>query len=657
MELFKVICVTCQANLSVRNEALIGQIVGCPRCGSMVEVARPASVASAAVAKPVQNATDAQPASSGSEFAEEALDKFANEVANEVAEEIATDAETTQLAVAETEMLAAQAAVTKYKLIVWSLAGLLAGSALVGTVLLTRRDTNTSAVAPHPLDVKSAPDATAVEPTPNQPIRTIEATDGQPKASDDENTVAPKTEAPEPAVDQRVASLPVNDSVEPPSEVTPTESPSEAPTAESVDREPRVARRFDPLDFDPETLTLATIDAPSTNIESPSTNVETEAPQKTNEATELPEELISTAPSVRRGPDSREDANLRDAAEQLKLLIPAVKIEQMPLVDCLRLFSQLSGVPVSVAPEHLLMAGITPQHKVSLEASETSLGDMLQQLLKPIRLEATTQGSQIILVRQAATKKREINYPIDDLVSESTSTQQLVSWIEQLVAPTTWQSAGGQGTLETKNDSLRITQSQQVQYQVLIMLERLRLARGLPQRSRYPVERLTGTPANQRLQAPLAKQTTFTFSQFTPIDEVFVHWQTALGVPLLVDWPALADADIRPESTVACAIIHEPWTTAFEKILAPLGLGWRATTDGAVEITSAEKVEHEMQLELYPLKPNADVQVEQLSRNLNNSQGKLILGPARKVLFALQPATQQRVLFQQLLHEQLLTTK
>ena len=34
-ELFKVTCVTCQASLSVRNPALVDQIIACPKCDSM----------------------------------------------------------------------------------------------------------------------------------------------------------------------------------------------------------------------------------------------------------------------------------------------------------------------------------------------------------------------------------------------------------------------------------------------------------------------------------------------------------------------------------------------------------------------------------------------------------------------------------------------
>ena len=42
MELFAINCTTCQARLKVREAAAIGQILACPKCGSMVHVAAPA---------------------------------------------------------------------------------------------------------------------------------------------------------------------------------------------------------------------------------------------------------------------------------------------------------------------------------------------------------------------------------------------------------------------------------------------------------------------------------------------------------------------------------------------------------------------------------------------------------------------------------------
>ena len=41
MEPFSILCTTCQARLRVRDESAVGQILACPKCGSMVMVHAP----------------------------------------------------------------------------------------------------------------------------------------------------------------------------------------------------------------------------------------------------------------------------------------------------------------------------------------------------------------------------------------------------------------------------------------------------------------------------------------------------------------------------------------------------------------------------------------------------------------------------------------
>ncbi|MGI9427264.1 MAG: hypothetical protein ACR2NM_01305 [Bythopirellula sp.] len=637
MELFKVICVTCHAKLSVRNESLIGQIVGCPRCGSMVEVAPPPAE-SAPITASAESTINLPAQRTPESLAAEA----APEAAPEAAVEVAALTEATRAA------LEASAAVARYKVIVWSMASFFIGAAVVGVVVLRSGSTPDEVPAPAPVAAEATPvrspevssTEAAAPPTSVEPA--IEPT--QPA------TVVSEVELPTaPANAEVIAAETPIEATQPRASLTTSDPPVVETQTIQVEPAPRLARKFDPLEFDPESLSLEAVDYPS----------ETDDPANSEvvaDVTEVDKELPAELPLVRRGPVDGDALSERDAAKQLNLVIPAVQLDQVPLVDCLRLFSQLGGVPVSVGPEHLMMAGITAKKRVSLDVSDTSLGDMLNQILEPLQLEFATQDQQVVIQRKDATKVREINYPVDDLVSADTSEEELAGWVEQLVAPGSWQASGGKGRLEAATGNLQISQTQQVQYQVLILLERLRLARGLPPRSRYPAKRLAGTPASELLAAELSKPTTFTFSQFTPLEEVFTYWQTELGLPLLVDWPALFDVGLAPQSTVACAIIEQPWQVALDKVLAPLQLGWRATTGGAIEITSAEKVKDDLQLEVIPIRAGAnshDLVAKLLSmteKQGTEPTGALLYDSAGGALLSLQPATVQRMVHQHL-HE------
>lgn len=688
MEVFKVICVTCQAKLSVRNESLIGQIVACPRCNSMVEIARPAAAPTSPT--PTESTgsminISARQADEAKSEAETPVRAFDTDVVTQAVAETTTVAADSQAAVLpdavdpETiEALQASVAVARYKMITWSVASFVIGASIVGAVLYKRNnttepsttaDSTTAAVAqtevsldpnarPTPPEPTVSERSSIIVPEPEQPTdgSNIDGSDIDEPNSIDE----PTTPAASPTVDE----LATTDS--PAAEQTPqptnkpqptspvTETTDEAPVL-TVEPAPRLARKFDPLDYDPERLSLNTVDQPQ---EPQTAAVEVPEPPTPVSAEPIAEQTPAELVVARLGENSDAGVAAREAEQQLSLLIPALEFEDLPLVDAIELISQLSGQPVSVAPHELLMAGITAEESVSHTSRNASLGSALEEILKPLRLEYSTSGPQIIVRRRAADKLREIKYPVDDLVAGGQSEEELAGWIEQLVAPQTWQSAGGAGTLVTSPGSLQITQPQQVQYRILILLERLRLARELTPQSRYPVEQLAGRPAQAALSAQLDSVATFTFTQPTPLREVLSHWRAELGVPLLVDWPALAEAGIWPGTTITCAIHNESWQVALDKTLSAVGLGWRVATGGAIEITSAASANEDLQLELYPLRNRPSSDAETLGTLTNdqtsNATGVIVYDSVGNVVLSLHPAATQRQIYRQLRQKNLL---
>ena len=586
VELFKITCVTCRAGLSVRNESIIGQIIACPQCGSMVQVVSPGE-------------PDGPPAEAGSPARAGSPVPISEEP-------ITSDSQTA-------------AAVAGYRWIAWTLAILGVGTTLVGTVLFWPSEPTVSDAAP-PRATEQLEAIEIEEPSVIEPA----ATDALPVTPDEADVREEET----------VSESPVQVQEAKPQAV-----------AAPVDV-PRVARRFDPLDLDPERLDLTSLDRLK---DKNATAAPVSSPAIGSSDTVL-EPSTSTLPIVRRGSDPKRNVGAGDAQEQLARRLPALEIRSMSLVDFFSLVSQLSGSPVSVGSEQLLMAGISPRKRVSLDARDIRLDEALTRVLEPLRLEHVVDGQQVIVVRKDATRVREIEYPIDDLVSSANSAEQLADWVRQLVAPSSWQEA----TLEIADDSLHIEQSVQVHYQILVFLERLRLVRGLSPRSRYPVERLVPTPLHAAMAERLSAPALFTFSQKTPLGEVFLHWQRELDLPLLVDWPALAEVELWPDSTIICAVADSPWHEALTDVLEPLGLDWRAVAGGAIEISSAEQLHRDWQLELYPLFSEEPTDANQILSRLREhvsktqrattaqSKTEFVFDRTAPAILALQSATAQR---------------
>ncbi len=619
MELFKITCVTCRARLSVRDAALVGQIIGCPRCGMMVQVAAPAgalpatpndSTASAAIVALAAVNAPPQPSFETIASFDDAADvlSFREPAA----------------AVPSPPLLPAEAPTATgwpaYKFATLLVAGAVAGSAVVAASLSWFNDEDQVAVAAPANPVAAGPSAVSEQPEEPPPAKLAPAdSEGPPTATttEPEKDEALPGDDPEPV---NPAAAPATQMVSADPEVATPPATSDAKTqAEqnppaAVDTAPRL--RIDPLDVDPEGLNLSTL------YSGPPTDPLAESQLPTEE------EAAPSAPPAVPNPDDddaqhdapaavRRDARAGVGAPVsvdvlLALRLPAINLEKMPLCQLLDLATQLSGLPVSVSPQQLRMAAVSATTPASADAKDVTVEQMLTAALKPLRLKPMIDGEQIVLMRNGDDKRRNVEYAVDDLASSPANVEQLADWVQQLTAPEAWQAGGGDATLAIDGAKLRIEAPVAVQYDVLFLLERYRLTRGLPTRTKYPAALLASGAFHAAIAERLAAPAAFTFSQYTPLREIFRYWQEELAVAVLVDWPALADERLWPSARIACSAADKSWAEAMDSVLEPLGLGWRAVGRNTIEITTLAKIRSEQVFEVYRISPSATLNAEQL---------------------------------------------
>jgi hypothetical protein len=283
-----------------------------------------------------------------------------------------------------------------------------------------------------------------------------------------------------------------------------------------------------------------------------------------------------------------------------------------------------------------------------------------------LRLQPVVVNDQIVLIRGSNNPRRAVTYAVDDLAGDDAAIEQLAVTIQKVVAPESWKSAGGTGTIVVEDKQLKIETGEAIQYDVLLLLERSRAALGLSLRSKYPAALVGSEAAPIALAQRLGSPATFTFSQYTPLREIFRHWQEEMQVAVLVDWPTLADLRLWPNTRIACSSTGKSWEAALDEVLTPLGLSWRPIDKRTIEITTLEKAASAPLLEIYRLNPEAlagvddlATQMEQLAASDENTQnapqGAIVLDDEHHLLFVRQPATAQRQIAASLTKRGLLT--
>jgi hypothetical protein len=642
-DLFSILCTTCKTKLRVRDQAVVGQILACPKCSSMVLVEPPPGWAPPHPGK-APSATPDGSNENGSGNQESAIlkkpasapppkptAKAASAPAAPRARQDAADPASMKETVsdshfADVEALfggdaskpapagVAQAARSKAK-------------PPEGSKIEKRRNTP---APPPPAEMTTAPAAAthsskpAIDPVPGHTKRArlialltiggllgislaISAAyfavswNSKPKEVAEvpvaSETAPVKPVKPEEEPTEKGSSEPSNEPPAEPMEVNtaPPEPPSEGP-AETTEPQPQ----RDPLNIindkppEEEPADIAKLKDQLKGLDSdmgpmPVEGAATEETPESPASTEGP-----PPPSSRSRPEPREI----DLAARLADPMLEVEFTGQKLSDVLQFLSDFSTIPITLDPDALPWSKITPAAPVHAKLVNTTVEEVLTEVLKPFRLEAQKLPDQIVVTRSAAV--RTIKCPIDDLTGgDAARAQQLIEIITALAAPETWKSAGGVGSLSVQGKELVVENTEPAFGEVLHVCERLRQARGGRIKSVFPEELFALERRTARAAAKLDQPLTLNFGQPTLLVKILDRLAEETGTQILVDWQAAGEIGWPPDCDATVTLERTPLRDALQKLLGPMDLTFRVIDAKTIQVTTPKSLESKPEIEAY----------------------------------------------------------
>ncbi|MFN3151042.1 hypothetical protein [Bremerella sp.] len=596
MTLFRVQCPTCAARLKVTSRSLIGQIVNCPKCGSMVEIAAPDSPAStdkskakaAPVAAPVvppsepdipespanetpkPEAPHSEPAATTTEVSNsgEAFDSLDEMLAGSPATEVPTPAAASEPAEAtttEVNRFSDSASVGKMRnmaLIGGTSIMAITTIAVIGYAVFSGSDQPTTVIPeeseptqvaqfeppveeepaaesdPAPTDVSPLP--TPVQPG-NEPV--------EPEAGSEETPA-------EPAIDPEATGQPSSEPTMPSDENPflfddPTGKPSSEKPPVNVpgagDEKPKMADanssilelKDDPL-YEVFGEAFPVLD-PEVFEQSASTN-----PGPADASPAAPQVDVSTAPElVPRIPEV-------DVAQRMNDPIVRIEFDNMPLNEFASFVTQMSTVPVTLDPLALASADINAKTPITVKQTQTSVEGILNSAVRPFGLEvhATDKSARLRITQPLDGHKRVAQLLVDDLATNQKEVADVAYLMTHLVEPLSWKQSRGDGLYRIDPGKIMITQSEVAHFKALVFLEKLRVARGLPQRSSFSKELFDLTHRNDQLSPALQKDVKLQVVVPTPFYKVIDQLEKKSGLTILCDWDSLAMNKLGPATPV-----------------------------------------------------------------------------------------------------------
>jgi hypothetical protein len=264
----------------------------------------------------------------------------------------------------------------------------------------------------------------------------------------------------------------------------------------------------------------------------------------------------------------------------------------------------LLGSPVTFDIDAMEQLGVGLDDPVSVSLHQTSVGGILEAMLAQRGLIYRVSDGLVLATGPDSrrTALNPVRYTVSDLAgTQKADLEELARRLRKLVAPESWQEAGGRGTIEVADGALRIVATDLVHYQILRFCEKLRVARGRPLRSRYPAAMFSLATRLDRVQAKLREPVTLNFHEPASLSEIVGQLTQQTTAKIVVDWLALAADGKPPQVEATLRADHRPLAEALDQMLRPLGLTVRAVSATVLQVTTAKAAAARRELEFYPL--------------------------------------------------------
>jgi len=347
--------------------------------------------------------------------------------------------------------------------------------------------------------------------------------------------------------------------------------------------------------------------------------------------------------------EQQAETETRLAEKIVSLELPAV-----PLRKAVSLLEAISGLRITYDLDEMEAAGASLDTPVRLKQTDASVGEILRAMLDPLGLTYMVEGNNVLISRADAAQQeiRSVRYDVSDLATGAESEpEDIARLLERFVLPESWQHNGGRGKIEIRDEVLLVHQTDLGHRRVVEVLEKLRLARGLPLRIDPGRKDLSLQTRRQQMRSVLERAITANFPSPTPLPEILAYLEQVGQLTILVDWASVQTEGWEPNRTATLRVHQQPLAEALKNLLEPLGLSYRIAGPELVQITTLKALAMRLEVEFYPAgeaitalgSPKAllDAIKNQVGRDTwedNGGSGCIWFDPASKYLMILQSA-------------------
>ena len=297
-----------------------------------------------------------------------------------------------------------------------------------------------------------------------------------------------------------------------------------------------------------------------------------------------------------------------DLEKQLSLRCGGVRYRDSRLIAVLRDITALTGVPFTLDIDSM-QANLTSASgeilnpTVSLDVKDLDFAGVVDAIIEPLGLSKTTTENQGLLIRATMPPGYiEQKYQLPEFleVSEQAS-EPFIACLQGLFAPQSWVRKQEPATIELAGNEFVVKNTILVQHQIRTFIDKLQAAENLKKdpddQKAKGVLTTKWNAVSELLQQPTGLQKSTDGLLTDLLNKIF----TKSGITVLVDWEHVMPLGWSPATKVPGIIDEENVGEALQQLARSMNLTIRAVDPVTLELTTFEQAARAVDLEVFYL--------------------------------------------------------
>lgn len=289
-----------------------------------------------------------------------------------------------------------------------------------------------------------------------------------------------------------------------------------------------------------------------------------------------------------------------DVAAQSQAVFPAIVIAARPLAHFASLWSNISGIPTTVDIDSLAAAGIDRNQSVSLGLSKSAtVGSLSAKVFEPLGLVSESPDNHFTRVfapDSLVEQKLPSSLSLEGLIAGEADEQWLVASLSSLLprSQLTWQIDKG----ELQRPAASTTRDW---FSAVHLIEGWRLAAGLPPTvTAFTSQQLSAVFTTQDDVTGLNKVLSVVQAQERPLSQILPQICSEAQVHAWLDWPSLATLGVGTATTALVVTADRPLIRALSNYADEFSIVFAIVDSQTLLLTSNQAYRAQPQLYVMP---------------------------------------------------------